>query len=66
MTDEERAEELRNVLEGLKRMGYNGVRSEDLQKLAPSDEYEEELALMAEVRAYFKVAYKACCSHLAL
>ena len=40
--------------------------SEDLQKLAPSDEYEEELALMAEVRAYFKVAYKACCSHLAL
>lgn len=60
LSEEERAEELRSVLEGLRRLGYSGVRSEDLQKLAPSDEYEEELALMAEVRAYFKIAYKAC------
>ena len=59
LTEEERSEELQNVLESLRRLGYSGVRGDDLRKLLPSDEYEEELALMAEVRAYFKIAYKA-------
>ena len=30
---------------------------EDLGKLKKMDEYDEELHLMAEVRAYFQVAY---------
>ncbi|KAI0087492.1 P-loop containing nucleoside triphosphate hydrolase protein [Irpex rosettiformis] len=66
LTDDARTEELKNVIEGLKRLGYAGVRPEDLQKLSPSDEYEEELALMAEVRAYFKVAYKRIIDYVPL
>lgn len=45
------------VLTALQKLGINGVRAEDLQKLNPSNRYEEELALMGEVRAYFKIAY---------
>lgn len=45
------------VLTALQKLGFNGVRVEDLQKLNPSNRYEEELALMGEVRAYFKIAY---------
>lgn len=45
------------VSSALQKLGINGVRVEDLQKLNPSNRYEEELALMGEVRAYFKIAY---------
>ena len=41
----------------LAKLGLN-VTEEDLGKLNPPDEYEEELELMAEVRAYFDVSYK--------
>ena len=44
--------EYRGVLE-------DGPTEEDLGKLSKTDEYDEELHLMAEVRAYFQVAYKA-------
>ncbi|EKM52205.1 uncharacterized protein PHACADRAFT_198273 [Phanerochaete carnosa HHB-10118-sp] len=38
-------------------LGHN-VTLEDFARLLPPDVYEEELEVMAEVRAYFKVAYK--------
>ncbi len=53
-----RADDVQAVLYGLQKLGFSGVRAEDLQKLKPSSQYEEEFALMAEVRAYFKVSYK--------
>jgi hypothetical protein len=46
------------VLEGLKKLGFGDLAVTDLQKLKPLDTNEVEIALMAEVRAYFKVAYK--------
>ena len=48
---------VREALAALAKLGLN-VTEEDLGKLNPPDEYEDELALMAEVRAYFDVAYK--------
>ncbi|KAI0799718.1 hypothetical protein BC629DRAFT_192927 [Irpex lacteus] len=47
------------VSSALQKLGFNGVRAEDLQKLNPSNRYEDELALMGEVRAYFKIAYSS-------
>lgn len=41
----------------LARLGFI-VKGEDLGKLNPPDEFEEELEIMAEVRAYFQVSYK--------
>ncbi|KAH9851169.1 P-loop containing nucleoside triphosphate hydrolase protein [Lenzites betulinus] len=57
--EEERGKEesLRTVLSELVKLGYS-VKAEDLGKLNPPDEYEEELEVMAEVRAYFQVTYK--------
>ncbi|KAH9909434.1 Dynamin central region-domain-containing protein [Fomitopsis serialis] len=40
------------------KLGYVGLTADDLGKLNPPDEYEEELSVMAEVRAYFQVSYK--------
>ncbi len=48
---------IREALAALAKLGLN-VTAEDLGKLNPPDEYEDELALMAEVRAYFDVSYK--------
>ncbi|KAJ7196517.1 P-loop containing nucleoside triphosphate hydrolase protein [Mycena pura] len=39
-------------------LGYTGLTLEDLGKLRPVDEYETEIAVMAEVRGYFQCAYK--------
>jgi hypothetical protein len=55
------------TLAALAALGYNSVTREDLGKLNPPDPYETELKVMAEVRAYFQVAYKvrsifSCCS----
>ena len=41
----------------LTKMGYS-VTARDLGKLNPPDIYETEMELMAEVRAYFQIAYK--------
>lgn len=48
---------IRDALAALAKLGLN-VTEADLGKLNPPDEYEDELALMAEVRAYFDVSYK--------
>lgn len=38
--------------------GFVGKTIEDLKKLHDSDKHDTELEVMAEVRAYFQVAYK--------
>ncbi|KAI0650981.1 P-loop containing nucleoside triphosphate hydrolase protein [Trametes meyenii] len=55
---EERNARVQAALASLAAIGYAGLTEEDLGKLNKADEYEEELQLMAEVRAYFQVAYK--------
>jgi hypothetical protein len=51
---------MQTALALLAEIGYTGVVEEDFGKLNPSDEYETELRVMAEVRGYFQVAYKVC------
>lgn len=46
------------MLASLAKLGYQGLTAADFGKLVRPDEYEHELEVMAEVRAYFKVAYK--------
>ncbi|KAI0673303.1 P-loop containing nucleoside triphosphate hydrolase protein [Trametes maxima] len=55
---EERDALMQAALASLAAIGYAGLTEEDLGKLNKADEYEDELQLMAEVRAYFQVAYK--------
>jgi vacuolar protein sorting-associated protein 1 len=45
------------LLQVLREAGYGNVRVKDLEKLR-SCAYQEELVVMARVRAYFQVAYK--------
>jgi hypothetical protein len=49
---------VRNALATLAQIRYTGLTEEDLGRLNPVDEYETELQVMAEVRAYFQIAYK--------
>ena len=42
----------------LAKLGFQGLKAEDLAKLRPTDEYEEELIVMAETRAFWQLAYK--------
>ena len=56
--DSEKGVLLDEALAVLAKLGYTGLTEEDLGKLNKTDEYDEELHLMAEVRAYFQVAYK--------
>jgi hypothetical protein len=46
------------ALAHLAKLGFAGLTEDDLGKLRPTDEYENELRVMAEVRAYWHVAYK--------
>ena len=48
---------VKEALAALAALGFH-AKEEDLHKLNPPDEFEEELEMMAEVRAYFQVAYK--------
>ncbi|PBK78407.1 hypothetical protein ARMSODRAFT_947314 [Armillaria solidipes] len=52
-----KAEKLQEALTALTALGYS-VKPEDLGKLNPTDMFETELKVMAEVRGYFQVAYK--------
>ncbi|GBE86763.1 P-loop containing nucleoside triphosphate hydrolase protein [Sparassis latifolia] len=58
-------EDVKAALAALAKIGYN-VLEVDLGKLNPPDEYEEELQVMAEVRAYFQVAYKRVIDYVPL
>ncbi|KZV86172.1 hypothetical protein EXIGLDRAFT_774884 [Exidia glandulosa HHB12029] len=46
------------ALRSLRTAGYSHVTAADLHKLVPSDGLEPAFDIMAEVRAYFQVAYK--------
>jgi hypothetical protein len=48
------------ALEALAEVGYANITASDLSRLSPPDEFEEELQVMANVRAYFQVAHKVC------
>ncbi|KAI0321975.1 P-loop containing nucleoside triphosphate hydrolase protein [Amylostereum chailletii] len=47
-----------HILAALAQVGYPGLVAADLGRLNKPDEYETEMEVMAEVRAYFQVAYK--------
>ncbi|KAG8988905.1 hypothetical protein FRB94_010065 [Tulasnella sp. JGI-2019a] len=49
---------INNALANLTALGLHGLTAVDLTKLLPEDENTPALEIMAEVRAYFQVAYK--------
>jgi hypothetical protein len=51
------------ALKALAAAGYSNLRVSDLARLLPPDSFEEELVVMADVRAYFNNAYKVSCAH---
>ena len=52
------------ALEYLAQAGYNGLSVDDLARLLPRDQhFEEELVVMADVRAYFTIACKVWDTH---
>ncbi len=46
------------ALSSLAALGFNNLKVEDLNRLRGADPEEQEIIIMAEVRAYFQVAYK--------
>ncbi|KAJ3551062.1 hypothetical protein NM688_g4940 [Phlebia brevispora] len=54
-----------DILSILARLGYPGLKNEDLARLRP-DAFEAELCVMADVRAYFQVAYKRVIDNIPL
>ncbi|KAJ7831451.1 P-loop containing nucleoside triphosphate hydrolase protein [Mycena olivaceomarginata] len=54
------------VLAGLAAVGLNGIDAEDLVKLLPPDRMDPALNIMADVRAYFQVAYKRIADNIPL
>lgn len=54
----DREEHIRAALANFGMIGYSGLNKDDLTKLRPTDDYETELDVMAETRAYWQVAYK--------
>ena len=58
LSQSERTAAERRVLADLEIFGYTGLTLDTLVRLHPTDEFEQELKLMADVRAYFQVAYK--------
>lgn len=57
-SDNAKQQYMREALAILARIGYPGLKEEDLGRLNAPDEYQNELDVMAEVRGYFQVAYK--------
>ncbi|KIJ12486.1 hypothetical protein PAXINDRAFT_171167 [Paxillus involutus ATCC 200175] len=55
-----------NALHYLAQAGYSGLTAGDLARLLPPEPFEEELIVMAHVRAYFHVAYKRIIDHIPL
>ncbi|KAG1844181.1 P-loop containing nucleoside triphosphate hydrolase protein [Suillus subalutaceus] len=52
------------ALRALAEAGYASLRVSDLARLLPPDSFEEELVVMADVRAYYHVAYKRIIDHI--
>ena len=53
-------------LQAVVRSGFEGLSSADVAKLVPGGNFEDELVVMADVRAYFQVAYKRIIDRLPL
>ncbi len=53
----DQGEKINQILGHLAELGYTGLVADDLNKLRPGDEFEEELKVMAEVRGYFQVSF---------
>lgn len=49
---------VQEALLALRKLGYKDVLEEDFARLHSVDGFREELAVMADVRAYFTIAYK--------
>lgn len=54
------------IMKGMTELGMYGVKPEDLMKLIPPDAMEPALGIMADVRAYFQVAYKRFADNIPL
>ncbi|KAF9525001.1 P-loop containing nucleoside triphosphate hydrolase protein [Crepidotus variabilis] len=54
------------VLSALDEIGLHGLKPDDLAKLLPSDPMEHAISIMADVRAYFQVAYKRVADNIPL
>ncbi|KAG1856026.1 P-loop containing nucleoside triphosphate hydrolase protein [Suillus subalutaceus] len=54
------------ALRALAEAGYTGLSIPDLARLLPPDSREKELIVMADVRAYYHVAYKRIIDHIPL
>ncbi|KIK46797.1 hypothetical protein CY34DRAFT_799955 [Suillus luteus UH-Slu-Lm8-n1] len=54
------------ALRALAEAGYANLSIQDLSRLLPPDSREKELIVMADVRAYFHVAYKRIIDHIPL
>lgn len=54
------------ALRALAEAGYANLRKSDLARLLPPDSREKELIVMADVRAYYHVAYKRVIDHIPL
>lgn len=48
------------AVQHLTEAGYKNIKLSDLEKLRQVEPFERELDVMAEVRAYYQVAYKVC------
>lgn len=54
------------ALRALAEAGYANLGIPDLARLLPPDSFQEELVVMADVRAYYHVAYKRIIDHIPL
>ncbi|KAJ6458278.1 hypothetical protein C8R45DRAFT_560173 [Mycena sanguinolenta] len=54
------------VVAGLTSIGLGGINVDDLVKLLPPDRMDPALNIMADVRAYFQVAYKHIADNIPL
>jgi hypothetical protein len=54
------------ALRALAEAGYANIGIPDLARLLPPDSFQEELVVMADVRAYYHVAYKRIIDHIPL
>jgi len=52
-----------HALRALATAGYANLQASDLARLLPPDAFGEELVVMADVRAYYHVAYKVSRVH---
>ena len=50
------------ALKALAELGYSDLTQADFVRLHPPNQFQEELEMMADVRAYFQVSYKVNCS----